>query len=134
MKLLYVLLVIIGFLPFIVTLFKIRRAEYMRRTGIKTTATVKQIYGSSIKGMNRVLIEFRLETGQLMSQEIIVAGLPYNEGDKLPLIYEKNNPAKNILEPGKNYIFIIVFTLLIAAFVIFAALKIKEGIETGNFE
>lgn len=133
MLILYMLLIVLGFVPFIITLFKWKQVKRMRRHGVKTTATVKEIYGRSAKGMNKVLIEFTLETRQLASQVITVGGMPYSEGDQLPLIYERDDPAKNILDPGSSYIIIIVFTLLLALFVLFACYKIQHGIETGEY-
>lgn len=127
-------MILLGFVPFAITLFKWKRILRMRKEGIKTTAVVKEIYSYSSRGFNRMLIEFPLENGQLVSQEIIAGGSPYAAGKELPLIYEKNNPAKNILDPGKSYFVVIGFTLLVAAFMIFAVYKIKKGIETGNFE
>ncbi len=133
MAIIYTIMIIIGFVPFIITLFKMKRFKRMRQQGIKTTATVKEIYGRSAKGMNRIGIEFKLETGQLVSQEIIVGGMPYDIGDELPLIYERADPAKNIPDPGNSYIIIVVFAFLLAIFVLFACYKIQQGLETGQF-
>jgi hypothetical protein len=134
MQLLYILLAGFGFVPFVITLFKMKRIQRMRKSGVKTKAVIKEIYSRSTRGINKMLIEFRLENGLLVSQEIFVGGMPYDEGDELPLIYDKNDPAKNILDPGKSYSIILLFTLLIGTFVLLAAYKIKKGIETGNFD
>ena len=130
----YIIIIVLSFLPFFITIYKLRRAQRMRKQGIKTTAHVKKIYGYSLRGMNRVLIEFPLENGRLVSQQIVVGGVPYKEGDQLPFIYDKNDPAKNIINSGSGYSILLVFTLLLALFSIFACYKIKKGIETGNFE
>jgi hypothetical protein len=133
MTIIYAIMIAIGFVPFIIALFKMRRIKRMQKDAVKTTATVKQFYTRSIKGMNRVLIEFTIvETGQVIEQEIIVGGMPYAIGDELPLLYEKDNPAKNILDPGKSYIAILIFTLLLAAFMIFACYMIEGSIERGE--
>lgn len=59
------------------------------------------------------MIKFNLETGQLVSQVLTVGGVPYKWGDNLPLIYERNNPAKNIVDPGKYYTIISVVVFLL---------------------
>jgi hypothetical protein len=133
MTIIYAILIAIGFAPLIIALFKMRRIKRMQKDAVKTTATVKQFYTRSIKGMNRVLIEFTIvETGRVIEQEIIVGGMPYAIGDELPLLYEKDNPAKNILDPDKSYIAILIFTLLLAAFMIFACYMIQGSIERGE--
>ena len=134
MTTIYAIMIVIGFAPFMVALYKLIRLKHMRKNGVKATAVVKEIYGYSLRGMNRVLIEFPLENGRLVSQQIVVGGVPYKEGDQLPLIYNKNDPAKNIINSGSGYSILLVFTLLLAMFSIFACYKIKKGIETGNFE
>ena len=128
----YAIMIIIGFVPFIITLFKMKRINKMRMAGIKTTAVVKELYGMQLRGINKVLIEFNLETGQLVSQVITVGGVPYKLGDKLPLIYERNNPAKNIVDPGKYYKIISVIAFLLGIGMIGACYLIQGSIESGE--
>lgn len=109
----YAIMIVIGFVPFIITFFKMKRINKMRMTGIKTIAVVKELYGMQLRGINKVLIEFNLETDQLVSHVLTVRGVPYKLGDKLPLIYERNNPGKNIVDPGKYYTIISVIAFLL---------------------
>lgn len=103
--------------------------QYMRKNGSRTTAVVKEISGYSLGGMNRVLIEFLPKTGQLVSQEIMVAGTPYKKGDRLPVIYKKDNPVVTILDSGKSYYFIMIVAFLLGLFMIGACYLIQGSIE-----
>lgn len=131
MTIVYAIMIIIGFLPFLFTLFKMRRMTQVRNAGAKSTAVIKELYGLSLKGVNNVLMEFKLETGQLVSQVISVMGVPYKPGDELSLIYERDNPAKNIIDSGKSYIIIVVFAFLLGIGMMGACYLIQRSIENG---
>lgn len=132
MTTIYAIMIVIGFVPFIITLYKQIRMHYMRKNGSKATAVVKEISGYSLGGMSRVLIEFLPKTGQLVSKEIMVAGTPYKKGDRLPLIYKKDNPAITILDSGKSYYAIVIIAFLLGLFVIGACFLIQGSIEKGE--
>ncbi len=127
----YTLLIATGFLPFLVILYKINKQKKMKKHGVKTTATVTEVPFGLYRGINLVTIEYPVtETGQVISKKIRVAGIPYSVGDKLPMYYKRENPTAMILDAGKNFIFLIVFTLIIALAVI--ALCFFTNIATGE--
>ena len=49
-------------------------------------------------------------------------------GDKLPILYSPDNPSKMTLKDQKGHYFLLVFTMLLFLFVIFATFKIVEMI------
>ncbi len=118
---------IIGFLPMIVVLYRKRRSDWLVKHGSKTEATVKMVHGYSSRSLNAVDIEYRVvETGHIIEKSILVAGSPYSAGDRFPIYYDPKNPRKPQVALKKGFIFILVFTLIIAAFVIFACFKLYE--------
>ncbi|HMS35028.1 MAG TPA: DUF3592 domain-containing protein [Ignavibacteria bacterium] len=134
MNLIFAVIIIIGFLPLAIVLFRINGKRRMEKNGVKTTGTVSQTPSGTFRGINKVLIEYRInETGIIIKKEISVAGLPYKEGDKLPLYYDKNDPGKIQLDSGRGFIFMLVFTFLIAVFAVAACWMIYTGIQTGEF-
>ena len=128
-----IFIAIIGFLPFAIAVYKMKRTSKMKGNGISTTAVVRELYGNSLRGMNRVLIEYKTETGQYISKQIIVGGNPYSVGQNLPVYYDPKDPYNMVLDPGKSYIIILIFTLLLAAFMIFAAVQVYELGAGSNF-
>lgn len=134
MNLIFAVIMIIGFLPLIIVLFRIKGIRKMEKYGVKTTGIVCQTPLGTHRGINKVLIEYRInETGIIIKKEISVAGLPYKEGDKLPLYYDKDDPGKIQLDSGKGFIFMLVFTFIIAVFAVAACWMIYSGIQTGEF-
>ena len=97
-------------------------------------ATVRQIFGFSYRSINIFLIEYTIAiTGETISKKIPVAGLPYAIGESLPIIYNPQNPRKMLLDAGKkSFTGMMVFTLLIAAFIIFACFMIQKGVASGE--
>lgn len=134
MNLIFALIIITGFLPFIIVLLRIKGIRKLEKYGVKTTGTVCQTPLGTLRGINKILIEYRInETGIIIRKDIAVAGLPYKEGDKLPLYYDKDDPGKMQLDSGKGFIFMLVFTLIIAVFAVAACWMIYTGIQTGEF-
>lgn len=105
----------------------------MKKDGVKTTGTIRRLIGSSLKGLNSVIIEYPIEgSNQLVQKQITVAGLPYQVGDKLPLYYDPNDPNKMIFDSGKGFIMLLIFTLLLAGFMITACFMISKSIAAGE--
>ena len=133
MYLIYAVLIVIGFLPFAVILYKMNRVNRMKKYGVKATGEVLDVPFGTLRGLNRVVIGYTVkETGAVITKEITVAGLPYQAGDKLPMYYDRQDPHKMLLDAGSGFTFMLVFTLLIAVFTIAACFMIQNSIETGE--
>jgi len=133
MYLIYAALTVLGFLPFAIILYKINRFNRMKKNGVSTTGIVLDVPFGSLRRLNRVTINYTVkETGILITKEIVVAGLPYRIGDKLPMYYDRLDPHKMLIDAGKGFTFMLVFTFLIAVFIIAACFMIQTGIESGE--
>ena len=76
---------------------------------------------------------FLTDSPEVITKKIPVAGLPYAVGESLPIIYNPQNSRKILLDAGKkSFTGMLVFTLLIAAFIIFACFMIQKGIANGE--
>ncbi|HMK04827.1 MAG TPA: DUF3592 domain-containing protein [Ferruginibacter sp.] len=129
----YIILAGLGFLPFIIVLYKMRRVQRMKREGIKTMAIVRGISGSPGAKLSGMVIDYFIEdSNQWMRKQLTVAGMPYSVGQELPVYYDKKHPHKMVLDPGKGSIVMIIFTLLIAAFVIAACFFINKDLANGT--
>ena len=129
----YFVIVVLGFVPFIIILFRIRAVRLMKETGTRVMGTIREVSGSMGKTLNSVIIQYTiLETGESVGLRITVGGMPYQVGQQLPLYYDKKNPANIQLDSGKVFNFLLIFTLLIALFSIAACFLIQHSIDTGE--
>lgn len=107
--------------------------DRLKKIGVATTATVKNVHGFSTRSINLVEVEYRVkETGETISKNLRVAGLPYLVGDELPMIYDPVNPRRMQLDFKKGFIPMLVFTIIIAAAIIFACIKLKGMVDSGT--
>lgn len=129
----YLLIAAFGFIPFMIVLYKMNKLKRMKSNGIKTTALIKEVFGVSHHHLNSVVIEYLVEdTRQVITKKILVAGLPYQVGDHIPIYYNKQRPTKMLVDAGKNFTFSIVFTLLLAIILIAACFLIQNSINKGE--
>lgn len=133
MNWIYAALIVIGFLPFFIVLYKMNRLKKIKLNGVSTTATIKEVPYGGYKRLNKIVIEYQVkETRQMLNKEIVVAGMPYTEGQNLQVYYYPQNPYKVILDGGKSFVFGLIFTLIIAAFIIAACFMINNSIAAGE--
>ena len=105
----------------------------MKKNGIKTTCIIRDVSFGTLRGMNRVMVEYRLnESTIIIAKEITVAGMPYKAGDSLPMYYDRNDPEKMLLDSGSGFSVQLLLTILLAAFVITACYLIYTGILSGE--
>jgi hypothetical protein len=129
----YIIISILGFVPLAIVLFRIQNVRRMKKSGIRTYAVVTQVPGGNLRSLNSVTIEYIVpEKRTIYRRSISVAGVPYKVGDKLPMYYDKNNPEKMLLDSGKVFIFMVIFTLLIAIFGIVVCFLINNSIAKGE--
>ena len=127
MNIIYTILIALGFLPFLIILYKMNKVRRMKSNGVKVTGIVRQLSGSTNRSLNSMVIEYPVTgTNYTITKQLTVAGMPYQVGDELPLYYDSKNPEKMLFDSGKSFIMLIVFTLLIAAFFIFACVMISK--------
>lgn len=132
MNWIYLILIIAGFLPFFVILYRIEELKRWKKTGIPTKATVVRIPMGYYSRLTKITIQYIVkETGQFIEKQIIVAGNPYPLGQQLPILYKKENPNKSILVPEKSFTMMVIFTILIAIVIIGATFMIRKSVLEG---
>jgi hypothetical protein len=127
----YVLIIMLGFVPFLVIVYRMNAVKSLSKTGVKVMATVKEISrkSASSTSLTTVTITYPLKsTGQTVRKQIFVAGSPYDIGDRLPMYYDSKDPFKIQLDSARIFIFLIFFTLLIAAVSIWACYMIHRDL------
>ena len=126
-------LALFGFIPLLIILIRKNSNDKLRKFGVATTATVTQIFGRSFRGINLVEIKYRvIETGETITKNIRVAGIPYAVGDELPVFYDPGNPKRMQLDMKKGFTGMLVFTIIIALTILFAVYMLKQSIDRGE--
>lgn len=137
MILLYILLPLIGAIPLIMVIIKIRNAQRVIKYGIKVEAVVVKIipWGTSIRNrLDSLLLQYVVEERKEIFQQYATA-VPGEKrlGDKMQILYLPENPHKITVMGGKGYIPILIFSILLFLFVIFATVKIGELLAAGGY-
>ena len=128
-----ILLGLFGFLPMFIVLYKKNKADKLVKNGIATEATITDIIGFSYRSINIYKIEYPVrDTGEILKKNLRVAGLPYSVGDKLKVYYDPNKPKRMMLDMKKGFIPMLIFTIIIAAVVIWACFKINQSLINGE--
>jgi Protein of unknown function (DUF3592) len=134
MAIIYIILLVLGFLPFLIVLYKVKKANKIKREGIKTTGIVRGMSGSHSSKLSSLVIDYYInETNQWVRKNLIVSGRPYEVGQELPLYYDRKDPNKMAVGEGKGHIVMIVLTLLLAAFVVAACFLINRDLANATF-
>lgn len=129
-----ILLVALGFAPLLIVLYRYRRILVMRKKGVRVMATVIDAGSSGLDEINTVWIEYSLaETGERLRCPLRVASTPYSIGQQLPVYYLPDRPEKPVPDPGRSYWLLIIFTLAIAIFYVYACLQVNRAAERGSF-
>lgn len=128
----YALLVVLGAMPLLFILYRIRKVNRLKKTGVQTMAIVREIETFSTRSINRVTIDYYMEDGlHYIRTQIKVAGTPYDIGQELPIVYDRKNPHQMQLDSGKGFILLVVFTAIIFIFSIVACFLVADTYKSG---
>lgn len=132
MNWIYLVLIVASILPLFVVLYKIAKMKRWRKNAVATTATVVQIPMGFFNRLTTITIRYTIyKTGQVIEKQITIAGNPYSVGQQLPLLYKKEKPTETMLDSGKSYTMVLVFTIFIALFFILATYMIHQWVAEG---
>jgi hypothetical protein len=138
------LFALFGFLPLAIVLYKKRRVDRIVKNGITAKARVYDIrsngplnYDMQTPMRKRLYYVHYTYYGPNMQQltgVMMVGENKYNKDDIIDVYYLPDNPRRSTVKGAWQSKGLIVFTALIAAFVVFAAFKIYRMLETGVYE
>lgn len=129
----FIALGMLGFLPMIIILFRKNKNDKFRKYGVATTGTITKLFGISIRGINLIEIQYRVnETGELISKNLRVAGVPYQVGMEIPVLYDPKNPKQMQLDMKKGFMPMLIFTIIIAIIITWACFKLNEMVTNGE--
>jgi hypothetical protein len=129
MLIFYILLILLAAFPLGLTVWRIRRDAYIRKTGIHTSGHITSIRTVRLKSSltDIISIEYRdRATGRIYTGKASSKRGKYKRSDTMGVAYLPGNPAKYALtDPGRGYTAMLVFCILVFLFVLFAVYKIE---------
>ena len=134
----------LGFLPLGIVLYKVWMVRRIRNHGLPANARVFEIratrpYNHDMRSpMKRrlyyVYYTFYGNGLQQYSGMLTIAESKYSKGDVIDIYYLPENPDRNMVKGTWKSAGMLIFTSLLALFMIFAAYKIYRMIEFGEYE
>ena len=139
-----ILLAAFGFLPLGIVLYKVLLVRRIMKYGQQAKARVYEIsstrsYNHDMRSAMRrqlfyVHYTFYGNGSQQYSGMLTIAEPKYSKGDVIDIYYLPENPKRNTVKGAWKSAGMLIFTVLLALFVIFAAYKIYRMIEFGEYE
>lgn len=130
MILLYIIIILLGIIPLWKTISFILLEEKIRKDGISTTGIVSHIHTlKSTKGPARCRVHIRYNSniiGHYKEASFVTSSHKYKREQSVSLKYLPEKPDKIIVSPKREYWTMLVFSILIAVFVVFAVYKIEN--------
>lgn len=123
-------IIIIG-IPCLLNYFIIRKmikARRIQQKGIATHAIVTKtaLRKYSKSSMDDVTFIYRDLTGKAYYAKANTAPGKYTIGDHVDIKYLHEDPSQYSFDWGKGYLFLLVFCLILLAFMIYASFKLSE--------
>lgn len=130
MIILYIIIILLGALPFWKTIRFVRLEEKIRKDGISTSGVVTHIHTTRrFRGptIDRVHTRYdSLTAGQYHEANFVTTHRKYRIGQSIPVKYFPGKPDKIVVAEKRGYWPMLIFSIVILAFVFFAVYKIDE--------
>lgn len=126
---LYIFLILIAAFPLVLTIWRMKRAAFIKKNGIYTDAIVSDIKTMRMpKGgsMDMLTLEYKERTtGRPYYGRATVVTGKNRIGDRMTIAYLPNKPEKYYINTKGAYWVILIFCIILFAFVIFAVYKLN---------
>ena len=136
MIILYMLLIMLAAFPLWKTVRYIIKEKRIRQQGIKAFGVVTHIHTTAMRRgptVDQVHIEYAsIIHGHFHKSSITAKHKKFKHGESVPLMYLPEEPSKIVVDGGQGYWPMLIFSILIFLFVIFAVYKIDEMVKKGN--
>ena len=126
---LYIALILLSAFPLVLTIWRMRRHNYVKKNGTHVSGRVADIrtFRSSRGGAVDILtVEYKdRATGRPYHGRATVSMGKYQIGDPIPVAYLPGNPSKYAITLKSGYWVILIFCIVLFAFVIFVIYKLS---------
>ena len=136
MIIIYILLIALAAFPLVLTIWRMRVAATIKKTGVPANAVITHI--NTIRtgkggAMDVLTLEYRDRvTNQPYKGKATVTHRKYKIGDPMPVIYLPDKPSKYAINTNKAYWAVLIFCIVLFLFVVFAVYKINEMVQSGQ--
>jgi len=105
------------------------------KSGIATDAFITHVSTRRIgkTTMDILTLEYTDTAGRRHPAKATVSVGKYRPGQRMPVKYLHQKPARYAFDNGKGYWAILIFCILLLMFTIFASYKINEMLQSGNY-
>ena len=136
MTILYILLIVLSAFPLWKIIRYITKENRIKKNGLNVLGVVTHIHTSAMRSgptVDQVHIEYAsIITGHFHKSSITAKHNKFKHGENLTVKYLPEEPSKIVVGKGQEYLPMLIFSILIFLFVIFAVYKIDEMVKTGN--
>ncbi len=136
MIIIYILLLMLAALPLWKTFRYILKEKRIKQHGISASGIVTHIHTTAMRRgptVDQVHIEYgSIIHGHFHKSSITAKHKKFRHGESVPVKYLPEEPSKILVAGGQGYWPMLIFSILIFLFVIFAVYKIDEMVKTGN--
>lgn len=136
MVFIYIFMILLGVLPAVITARKMLEAKKILKEGVHTNGTIKHIKTVRIpKGawIDQLTIEYTdRATGKPYHAKATVTYHKYKYSDTIPIAYLPGQAHKYAIHSKGGNTGMLIFSILLFLFVLFAVYKIRQMLETGQ--
>jgi hypothetical protein len=123
-NLLLVAVALVGFLPLVIIVYKLKWIKKILAEGMVTKATVHRTYYARKSHTDTVHYSFSVNTGEQFSGSLVTKHGKYRAGHTIEVYYLPLDPKRNTVKEGWGPVASIAFGALIAVIVLFAVYRI----------
>lgn len=135
MLIIYILLLTVAAFPLWKTVRYILKEKRIRQYGINTLGVVTHIHTTAMRRgptVDQVHIEFAsIIHGHFHKSSITAKYKKFKQGERVPVKYLPEEPSKIVVDGKEGYWPMLLFSMLIFLFVIFAIYKIDDMVKSG---
>lgn len=136
MIILYIIMILLGTILLWKTIQFVLLEEKIRNEGMATTGVVTHIHTTRrFRGptTDRVTVLYKSNIpGQSHNAQFVTNHSKYRRGQSIPVKYLPEKPDKIIVAPKRGYWGMLIFSILIFLFVLFAVYKIDEMLKVNG--
>ena len=136
MLLLYIALIALAAFPLILTIWRMQVAATIKKKGVYTNGVITHI--RTIRtgrggAMDILTLEYKdRATNRPYNGRAIVTPQKYKVGNTMQVVYLPDKPSKYAIDTKKAYWAVLIFSIILFLFVLFAVYKIDGMVQTGQ--
>ena len=136
MTFIYIFMILLSAFPVLLTSWRMRRAAMIKKNGIHTDAIVTKVKSIRLRHspIDILTLEYKdRATGQSFYGKATVHYMRNKPGDRITVAYLPDKPATYaVADTKKGFTGILIFTIILFLFMLFAVYKIDEMVRTGQ--